>query len=111
MKAAKANANINDRRNAFFVESEAIEFLKSYEKRADIIVLDPPRSGAGKEVMKEIIRISPSKIAYISCEPSTLVRDIKVLIDGGYSVEFVQPFDMFPQTFHVETLTLLKKVI
>ena len=111
VKAAKANANINDRRNAFFVESDAIEFLKSYEKRADIIVLDPPRSGAGKEVMKEIIRISPNKIAYISCEPSTLVRDIKVLIDGGYSVEFVQPFDMFPQTFHVETLTLLKKVI
>ncbi len=111
VKAAKANANINDRRNATFVESDALDFLKSYDKRADIVVLDPPRSGSGIEVMKEILRISPKKIAYISCEPSTLVRDLKVLTDGGYSIEFVQPFDMFPQTFHVETLTLLKRVI
>ncbi len=111
VKAAKANANINDRRNTTFVESDVLDFLKSYDKRSDIVVLDPPRSGAGKEVMREILRISPKKIAYVSCEPSTLVRDVKILVDGGYSVESVQPFDMFPQTFHVETLTLLKRVI
>jgi 23S rRNA (uracil1939-C5)-methyltransferase len=59
--------------------------------------------------MKEIVRLSPERIVYVSCEPSTLVRDLKVLVENGYSIVGVKPFDMFPQTYHVETAVTLVK--
>ncbi len=110
VKAAKANANINGRRNVRFLEGDVLKVLKGYDDKVDVVVLDPPRSGAGKKVMKEIVRLGPRKIVYVSCEPSTLVRDLKVLESTEYSIEFVKPFDMFPQTFHVENMAVLKKV-
>ena len=109
VKAGKANANINSRRNIEYVEQDVLDFLKNYSGRADRIILDPPRSGAGPEVVKEIVRLSPERIVYVSCEPSTLVRDLKVLVENGYSIVGVKPFDMFPQTYHVETAVTLVK--
>ena len=109
VKAAKANANINDRKNVSFVESDVYEFLKSYDGKADVVVLDPPRGGAGKKAMEEILRISPKRVVYVSCEPSTLARDVKVLVEGGYKLELVKPYDMFPQTYHVETMVVLER--
>lgn len=108
VKAGKANANINNLRNIRYEESDVVEFLKSYTGNADIIILDPPRGGAGKEVCKEILRIKPHKIAYISCDPSTLARDI-ALLKEDYNIIAVQPFDMFPQTYHVETVVLMER--
>ncbi|MFN3691400.1 MAG: 23S rRNA (uracil(1939)-C(5))-methyltransferase RlmD [Fervidobacterium sp.] len=108
VKAGKANANINNLRNVKYEELDTLEFLKVFESKADIIVLDPPRAGAGKDVCKEILRIAPEKIAYVSCDPSTLARDLSMLKEK-YQVESVQPFDMFPQTYHVETVVIMKK--
>ncbi|PLV59833.1 23S rRNA (uracil(1939)-C(5))-methyltransferase RlmD [Thermotoga sp. KOL6] len=109
VKAGKANANVNGRRNIEYVESDVLEFLRSYHGRADKVILDPPRSGTSLETVKEILRLSPERIVYVSCEPSTLVRDVKYFLEGGYSIERVKPFDMFPQTYHVETVVTLAK--
>jgi len=106
-KAGRSNANINNLRNIKYEETDVLEFLKNYNSGADVIVLDPPRGGAGKEVCAEIIRIAPKKIAYVSCDPSTLARDLAVLKEV-YEILSVQPFDMFPQTYHVETVVLLE---
>jgi len=78
----------------------------------DTVVLDPPRAGCGKEVLEEITEtIVPSTIVYVSCNPATLARDLSILKDGGYSIRRISPFDMFPQTFHVETVVTLEKRI
>lgn len=74
----------------------------------DLVVLDPPRAGA-KEAIAPLLRLAPTYIAAVSCDPPTLARDLKALIDGGYEVESVTPFDMFPQTHHVEVLVWLKR--
>ncbi|QTA37462.1 23S rRNA (uracil(1939)-C(5))-methyltransferase RlmD [Thermosipho ferrireducens] len=110
IKAGRANANINNLRNINFVIGDAEKFLENNPEKYDVIVLDPPRTGAGKNVINKILQSSPQKIAYVSCDPSTLARDLKILLDSQkYKLLFVKPFDMFPQTYHVESLALLKK--
>jgi 23S rRNA (uracil1939-C5)-methyltransferase len=74
--------------------------------RADLVVLDPPRAGA-RELLPDLVRLRPPSIAYCSCDPVTLARDLKVLTDAGYALESLQAFDMFPGTHHVETLAWL----
>jgi len=109
VKAGRANANINNLRNVKYEETDVEEFIRSYDDKANVIVLDPPRGGAGKSVCEHIIRVKPEKIAYISCDPSTLARDLAVLKEH-YNILAVQPFDMFPQTYHVETVVLMSRV-
>lgn len=70
----------------------------------DFVLLDPPRSGAEKGVIEAILTMRPQRIAYVSCDPATLARDLKLLLNGGYSVDWIGAFDMFPQTHHVETV-------
>lgn len=77
--------------------------------RFALIVLDPPRSGCDKDVLRLIARLEPKKIIYISCDPATQARDLKGLILRGFVLRSVQPLDMFPQTSHVETVTLLER--
>jgi 23S rRNA (uracil1939-C5)-methyltransferase len=72
--------------------------------RADFILLDPPRAGAEPEAVRSIIALRPRHIAYVSCDPATLARDLRALFDAGYSLGSVRAFDMFPQTHHVETV-------
>ncbi|MFN6991216.1 MAG: 23S rRNA (uracil(1939)-C(5))-methyltransferase RlmD [Fervidobacterium sp.] len=108
VKAGRSNANINNLRNIKYEEVDTLEFLKKFESKVDVVVLDPPRGGAGKDVCQEIKRIAPKKIVYISCDPSTLARDISVLKEN-YRILSVQPFDMFPQTYHVETVVIMEK--
>ena len=75
------------------------------------IVLDPPRKGCDKNVLETICKNMPAKIIYMSCDPSTLARDLKILLESGnYKIKYIQPFDMFPQTKHVETLAVLEKI-
>jgi 23S rRNA (uracil1939-C5)-methyltransferase len=108
---AKANALRNVRKNIQWITGSVKDGIKSLRKESfDLIIMDPPRKGA-KEILKEIIRLNSKNIIYISCEPATLVRDIQFLKKyGSYGVEMTQPFDMFPQTFHLESITLLKKI-
>lgn len=73
----------------------------------DLLLLDPPRTGAESRVISGILRLKPRRISYVSCDPATLARDLKKLIAGGYSITSIQAFDMFPQTHHVETVVLL----
>ncbi len=77
--------------------------------RADVVVVDPPRSGLGRDATDALTSIGPDAIVYISCDPATLARDTRLLTDAGYRVTLVQPFDLFPQTYHVETVAVLEK--
>lgn len=74
------------------------------------IVLDPPRKGCDEKVLASILKVKPKQILYVSCNSSTLARDVKYLLSSGnYEIDFVKPFDMFPQTCHVETFACLKQ--
>ena len=73
------------------------------------IIVDPPRSGLDKQVVDEILKLAPQMIAYVSCDPSTLARDAARLINGGYRLKEVTPFDLFPQTYHIESISLFEK--
>ena len=76
----------------------------------DFVLLDPPRAGAESVVIKGILGLQPKRISYVSCDPATLARDLKKLIAGGYAIESLAGFDLFPQTHHVETVVLLRRL-
>jgi 23S rRNA (uracil1939-C5)-methyltransferase len=75
----------------------------------DLVVVDPPRPGLSPEAIEWIVRLAPAAILYVSCNPSTLARDLKLFLQSPYSVEAIEPFDLFPNTYHVETLALLRR--
>ncbi|MBN1413396.1 MAG: 23S rRNA (uracil(1939)-C(5))-methyltransferase RlmD [Spirochaetales bacterium] len=103
------NAKLNQLENVSFVTNDAKHGLKRFKKGSlDAMVMDPPRTGCEKAVLDEILRIRPERIVYVSCAPDTLSRDLKILVEGGYTVQgAIQPLDMFPQTFHIESVTSL----
>jgi 23S rRNA (uracil1939-C5)-methyltransferase len=72
-----------------------------------VVLADPPRAGLADAVLSALLKMRPEKLIYISCDPSTLAQDLARLVDNGYSLNMVQPFDLFPQTFHVECIVLL----
>jgi len=73
----------------------------------DFILLDPPRTGAESRVIAGVLGLKPKRISYVSCDPATLARDLRKLIAGGYTLDSIAAFDMFPQTHHVETVARL----
>lgn len=79
--------------------------LQHLADRPELVVLDPPRSGLGKGVVGRLLEMAPPALAYISCDPATLARDARQLAEGGYRLERVMPFDLFPQTYHIESLS------
>jgi 23S rRNA (uracil1939-C5)-methyltransferase len=84
-------------------------FLERYKEKPDLVVLDPPRAGVEPGVVKSLLRMRPPRITYVSCEPPTLARDLAVLRDGGYEIADIHLFDLFPQTFHMETVVRLTR--
>jgi tRNA/tmRNA/rRNA uracil-C5-methylase (TrmA/RlmC/RlmD family) len=76
---------------------------------ADVVVLDPPRQGLERPVLEGIVVLDPRRIIYVSCDPSTLARDLKRLVQRGYELKRVVPLDLSPQTYHIESVTLLEK--
>ncbi|MNB74733.1 23S rRNA (uracil-C(5))-methyltransferase RlmCD [compost metagenome] len=110
---AKQNAIRNGRTNASFHTGAAEELLPRWAKSGltpDVIVADPPRTGLDARFLEAVLRVNPEKFVYVSCNPSTLAKDCKVLLDGGYQIQWVQPVDMFPQTSHVECcVSLIRK--
>ncbi|HAA90498.1 MAG: 23S rRNA (Uracil-5-)-methyltransferase RumA [Thermoanaerobacterales bacterium 50_218] len=110
--SGKANARLNNINNITFVADRAENALPEFKKRGvspQTIILDPPRAGSSPEVLKVIYELEPKKVVYISCNPATLARDLTLLVEKGYQPELVQPVDMFPQTYHIECVVLLKK--
>ena len=93
------------------VEATTLVFLREalvQRERPDLVVLDPPRAGAGAEVCELLTKLRPAEIVYVSCDPTTLARDLKVL-SGAYRVAEVHMVDLFPQTYHLETVMVLRR--
>jgi 23S rRNA (uracil1939-C5)-methyltransferase len=102
---ARFNAEANGIKNCLFVSGKVEEMLE-VEKGLDLIVLDPPRAGC-KKVVDQMVRLEPEKIIYVSCEPTTLSRDLRLFCERGYSLRKLCLIDMFPQTYHMEVVALL----
>ncbi|MGM8213413.1 23S rRNA (uracil(1939)-C(5))-methyltransferase RlmD [Virgibacillus sp. W0430] len=110
---AKMNAKLNGMTNAEFFVGEAEEVMPQWKAEGlnpDVIVVDPPRKGCDETFLQAMIDMQPKRIVYVSCNPSTLARDLRILEDGGYCTKEVQPVDMFPQSMHVECVALMSRV-
>lgn len=110
---AKNNAKNNGINNAKFFEGDAGEFITKQKEEGisyDVVIMDPPRKGSDEAFLSTLINIKPNKVVYVSCDPSTLARDLKYL-SSTYEIKKVIPVDMFPQTYHVETVVLLRTKI
>ncbi|HEV2912301.1 MAG TPA: class I SAM-dependent RNA methyltransferase [Pyrinomonadaceae bacterium] len=108
-----ARSNLQDARlsNVAFHCARVSDWLEAPGRKSaplDLILLDPPRAGVEEKAMAGILALAPRRIAYVSCDPATLARDLKRLIDGGYHLDSVAAFDLFPQTHHVETVAHLR---
>jgi 23S rRNA (uracil1939-C5)-methyltransferase len=94
--------------NVVLYDLPAEDVMPNLEIKPDIILLDPPRSGLSKSVLDSVAGLNPELIAYISCDPATLARDIHRFSNQGFILEESTPFDMFPQTYHIESFNLLR---
>lgn len=116
IKDAEENANINDIENVKFFTADLYKsFLPVVNdnnlQSPDIVILDPPRSGMHKNTVDDVIKLNPEKIVYVSCNPATQIRDIKLFIEDGYKLIKIKPVDMFPHTFHIENVALLHRSV
>ncbi|WP_340394992.1 23S rRNA (uracil(1939)-C(5))-methyltransferase RlmD [Paenibacillus sp. FSL E2-0177] len=107
---ARANAKLNEMKNVVFEVGASEDVIPNWKEQgitADVIVVDPPRKGCDPRLLETILAMKPERVVYVSCNPSTLARDLRVLEDGGYKTVEVTPVDMFPHTVHVESVALL----
>ena len=112
VRDAWANGELNNLSNLKFISGKAESWLYKWVQRGEkveVIIIDPPRRGCSREVLKNIIKIKPEQILYVSCDMLTLARDIKYITQNGYNIEEVQPIDMFPHTSHIECLVHLTR--
>ena len=112
IKDAKFNAKKNNIKNIVFYDSDIKDFFTDQNTKIDkpnTIIIDPPRPGLHPNVVKDIITLSPSKIIYVSCNPSTQARDVKIFLEEDYKICDIQPIDMFPHTPHIECIITLNK--
>ncbi len=106
---AKENAQLNNISNIEFICGDAGIETKKLKEKPTSIIIDPPRSGLNKETIDIIMTLEPFKIVYVSCDPMTLVRDLNILKEK-YEIKEITPFDMFPNTYHVENVVLLTRI-
>lgn len=102
--------NLDESENVDLYVGAAGEVLPGLEGKFDIVLLDPPRAGLERTALDAIAGLNPEVIAYVSCDPSTLARDARRLVEAGYHLQQVTPFDMFPQTYHIESVSILSRV-
>lgn len=110
---AKINAELNNIDNAKFICADApkgAEILKSEGIKPDVIILDPPRKGCAPSLFDTVCQMNPKRIVYVSCDSSTLARDLKILEEKGYKTKKVSAVDMFPRTPHIEAVALIEKI-
>jgi 23S rRNA (uracil-5-)-methyltransferase RumA len=109
VEAARQNAALNGLSNCEFIAGDVLKVIDDITDKPDFIVLDPPRDGIHPRALQKIIDYKVDKLVYISCKPTSLARDLEVLLDGGYRMERVVAVDQFPGTVHVETVVLLSQ--
>lgn len=109
VRDAKENAARNGIKNARFFCGGAEDFAEVFEGKLDVCIVDPPRKGCDGRLLDTIARMEPERLVYVSCDPATLARDLKILSGKGFAVREVTPFDMFPRSAHVECVALLVK--
>lgn len=112
VRDANANAQLNQIHNASYVTGKAEEIMPKWAEsglQTDVIFVDPPRKGLTEEFIKAAVATQPKKVVYISCNPATQVRDLQMFMDLGYDFHEITPVDMFPQTPHVESVTVLER--
>ncbi|HTX17583.1 MAG TPA: 23S rRNA (uracil(1939)-C(5))-methyltransferase RlmD [Bacteroidota bacterium] len=111
---ARMNAEANGIANCEFIAGDLKDLLtkdvewKAGRKKPDVLIIDPPRSGMHPKAVEEVGKMGVPRVLYVSCNPATLARDLQLLVPYGYSVEMVQPVDMFPHTYHIECVTVLR---
>ena len=113
VKDAIGNAKLNGLKNCWFTAGDAGEYMQRMVQdghRPDVVFLDPPRAGSDERFLRSLLKAAPERVVYVSCDPETLARDLKVLTAGGYQVRRIQPVDMFPWTEHIENVVLLQKL-
>ena len=112
IQCARENLQEADGGKTMFLRGDVGAVMKQEftrrRRRVDVVVLDPPRSGCDREVLDNLRKAAVQKVIYISCNPATQARDLRYLVEAGYSLECLQPLDMFPQTSHIEVIALLK---
>ena len=107
--AAKDNAALNGLDNCHFMAGDVLALVDTLESKPDLIVLDPPRDGINPKALPKILAYEPEQFIYVSCKPTSLVRDLPAFVEAGYHIRQVRCCDMFPMTVHVETVVLLSK--
>ena len=109
VKHAKRNSALNGIINCQFIAGSCEKIIPAIKEPFDRIIVNPPRAGLKKEIIRDITNISPNLMVYVSCNPATLARDLKQFLGNGYRIVNVQPIDMFPQTSHIENIILLQR--
>ncbi|MBU1026925.1 MAG: 23S rRNA (uracil(1939)-C(5))-methyltransferase RlmD, partial [Candidatus Margulisbacteria bacterium] len=107
-KLSEENAKLNNINNYSALAGRVENIIKSLEGKLDTIILDPPRPGVNKKVLRKIGKIKPEKVVYVSCNPTTQKHDVEILKEFGYEIKKCQPLDMFPHTPHIENIILMK---
>lgn len=102
--------NLDEFENVSLYQGAAEDVLPGLKVPADAVIVDPPRAGLAKTALDALLRLAPDHLAYVSCDPSTLARDAKRLLAGGYRLLQATPFDLFPQTYHIESISLFEKM-
>lgn len=112
IKDAVTNAKRNEIKNIRFVNEDASKYMVSLAEKkesADVVIMDPPRSGSDEAFLSSVVKLAPKRIVYVSCGPETLTRDLKYLTKNGYKVTEATPYDMFPMTSHTEVVVGLQR--
>ncbi len=112
VRDAKENAHLNGVENARFICDDAGRFMVKQAREGqapDVVLMDPPRAGSDEAFLRSVLALGPKRVVYVSCNPETQARDLRVLVAGGYKADRAVPVDMFPWTGHVETVMLLQR--
>ena len=113
VRDAITNARLNSIKNCWFTVGDAGEYMQQMLRdghRPDVVFMDPPRAGSDERFISSLLAAAPERIVYISCAPDTLARDLRLITAGGYTVQKIQPVDMFPFTEHIECVVKLEKI-
>jgi 23S rRNA (uracil1939-C5)-methyltransferase len=101
--------NLDPFDNVELYQSSAAQVLPQLDVKPDAVIVDPPRAGLDKVTLNALMDMAPTRLAYISCNPSTLARDAARMIQAGYQLLQTTPFDLFPQTFHIESISIFAR--